>query len=422
MLTAAHRVYHWDRRTSSISSDRLEAEALPALEPALAVYRDGLGRTRGHVRNAARRALKALRPDRVEPVVKLLDDAATYAWPATARCAERRVALFEAAAGRHPMLDAGAVTALLADHVPAVADGEAEAVAALYADYPEFHRLVAFPAGYTAETLRADYDLGQAQALLYSATRVTVEASRDFKHILRYARLARLLYQVEPLGAAGIAREASDGGARRPGRRPRRAVRKRSAAGGYRFVLDGPSSVLRRTRAYGVDFARFLAALVRLRDWRLRAEIELRPGWRPFTFTLTSRDGLAAGAPPPEFDSGLEEAIARKFGRRREGWRLHREGAVLDVGEGRLLVPDFVFRHRDGTEVVLEILGYWTPEYLADKLERLAGVEGVNLVVAVPRRLALGPAQLPTTVLPFSRRLLLRDLLPRLQSFRACPE
>jgi predicted nuclease of restriction endonuclease-like RecB superfamily len=88
------------------------------------------------------------------------------------------------------------------------------------------------------------------------------------------------------------------------------------------------------------------------------------------------------------------------------------------VGEGRLLVPDFVFRHRDGTEVVLEILGYWTPEYLKDKLDRLAGVEGVNLVVAVPRRLALGTAQLPATVLPFSRRLLLRDLLPRLEAFR----
>lgn len=419
MLTAAHRVYHWDRRTSSISSDRLEDEALPALEPALAVYRDGLGRTRGHVRNAARRALEGLRPDRVEPVVKLLDDAATYAWPAAARCAERRVGLFEIAAGRHPMLDAGAATALLAEHLPSVADGEAEPVAALYADYPEFHRLVAFPPGYTAEALRADYDLGQAQALLYSATRVTVEASRDFKHILRYARLARLLYQVEPLGAAGAAREPGDGVARRPGRRRRRAVRTRSAAGGYRFVLDGPSSVLRRTRAYGVDFARFLAALVRLRDWRLRAEIELRPGWRPFTFTLTSEDRLAPGTPPPEFDSGLEEAIARKFGRRREGWRLHREGAVLDVGEGRLLVPDFVFRHRDGTEVVLEILGYWTPEYLKDKLHRLAGVEGVNLVVAVPRRLALGTAQLPATVLPFSRRLLLRDLLPRLEAFRA---
>jgi hypothetical protein len=421
MLTGAHRVYHWDRRTSSISSDRLEDAALPALEPALAVYRAGVGRTRGEVRNAARRALEGLRPDRVEPVVKLLDDAATYEWPATARMAERRVAVFEAAVARHPLLDAGEVARLLAARLTPAPTDVAEAVAALYADYPEFHRLVAFPSAYTPAALRADYDLAQAQALLYAATRVTVEAPRDFKHILRYARLARLLYQVEPIGGDRRARRPGDGPGRRRGRRQGPATLKRPVSTrGYRFVLDGPSSVLRRTRAYGVDFARFLAALVRLGAWRLEAEIALRPGWRPFTFTLTSKDGLGTGATPPAaFDSSLEEGLARAFGRRHDGWRLRREGAVLDVGGGRLLVPDFVFRHRDGTEVVLEIVGYWTPEYVADKLRRLSGARDVNLVVAVPRRLALRAGALPATVLPFARRVLLRDLLPRLEAFRA---
>ncbi len=421
MLTAALRVYHWNRRTSSISSDRLEGEALPALQPALAVYRQAIGQTRGLVRNAARRALAGLRPDRVEPAVKLLDDVATYEWPTAARCAERRVTVFEKAASRHPLLDTGVGEALLATaYAPPPAD-LAEAVAVLYADYPEFHRLAAFPPDYTTEALRADYDLAQAQALLYSATRVTVEAGRDFKHILRYARLARLLHRIERIPGEGADDDPPRG---KPGRKPSRHARRRSGAaalaaeGGYRFVLDGPNSVLRRTRAYGVDFARFLAALVRLRDWRLQAEIELRRGWRPFTFKLSSADGLGAGATPPaEFDSSLEEAIARKFGREREGWRLVREGAVLDLG-GSILVPDFVFRHRDGTEVLLEIVGYWTPEYLADKLGKLRAVRGVNLIAAVPRRLAVRAGSLPATVLPFKRRLLLRDLLPRLEAFR----
>lgn len=407
MLTAALRVYHWDRRASSISSDRLETDTLPVLERGLAVYREGVGQTRGRVRNAARRALEDLRPDRVEPVVKLLDDTATYAWPAPARCVAQRVRVFEAAGQRHPMLDGRAAGAVLSDTLASEVepartldgdkpaddrDGEAARVALLYADYPEFHRLVAFPAGHGSEALRADYDLAQAQALLYSATAVTVEAWRDFKHILRYARLARLLHRVERL--------------------------RRRGEDGYRFILDGPSSVLRRTRAYGVDFARFLAALVRLGDWRLSAEIELRKGWRPLTFTLAAPDGLGAvRAGPPEFDSSLEEALARTFGRTRDGWRLRHEAAVLDIG-GSLLVPDFVFRHRDGTEVVLEIAGYWTPEYIADKLRRLGHVRGVNLIVAVPRPLALRAGELPATVLPFGRRVLLEDLMPRLEAFR----
>jgi predicted nuclease of restriction endonuclease-like RecB superfamily len=406
MLTAALRVYHWDRQTSSISSDRLDDESLPVIERGVAVYRERIGQSRGQVRNAARHALEGLRPDRIEPVVKVLDDASSYEWPSTARCAERRVELFEAAATRHPLVDADAAQAMLATVFPSP-PAASEAVAVLYADYPEFHRLRAFPSDYTAEALRADYDLAQAQALLYSATRVTVEARRDFKHILRYARLARLLYQVERMGKRP-----------RQARRPAGAPRRGAERDGYRFVLDGPNSVLRRTRIYGVDFARFLAALVRLGDWRLRADIALRPGWRPLTFSLTSADGLGAGlAAPPEFDSSLEAAIAAKFGRTRAGWRLRREGAVLDLG-GSLLVPDFVFRHKDGTEVVLEIVGYWTPEYLADKLGKLAAVRGVNLIVAVPRHLAIRAATLPATVLPFKRRLLLRDLLPRLEAFR----
>jgi hypothetical protein len=168
-----------------------------------------------------------------------------------------------------------------------------------------------------------------------------------------------------------------------------------------------------------VDFARFLAALVRLPDWRLEAQIELRKGWRPLTFALTAGDRLGARATPPaEFDSSLEAAIARKFGRERAGWRLIREGVVLPLGGGRVLVPDFVFRHEDGTEVALEIVGYWTPEYLADKLRRLAAARDVHLVVAVPRPLAVRAARLPAAVLPFKRRLLLRDLLPRLEAFR----
>jgi predicted nuclease of restriction endonuclease-like RecB superfamily len=389
MLTAAHRVYHWDKPARSISSDRLEDEVVPALVPALAVYRERVGQTRGQVRNAARQALEGVRPDRVEPLVKLLDNTATYERP-PAHYAERRVAVFEAAAARHPILDAADRQALLAEaFVPAPA-GHAESLERLYADYPEFHRLSAFPADYTPESLRADYDLGQAQALLYAATEVTVEAGRDFKRILRYARLARLLHRIE-----------------------------RTGRDTYQFVFDGPSSVLRRTRAYGVDFARFLAGLVHLSDWRLDAQIELRKGWRPLTFTLSASDHLGRRlTPPPEFDSGLEAAIARKFGREREGWRLIHEGAVLSLGRGHVLVPDFVFHHADGTEVALEIVGYWTPEYLADKLRRLGATRGVNLMVAVPRPLAVRAGRLPATVLPFKRRLLLRDLLPRLEAFR----
>jgi len=54
MLTRQQRVYHWDRRASSISSDRLAEEDLPHLERALGVYRSMTGERLGRVRDAAR--------------------------------------------------------------------------------------------------------------------------------------------------------------------------------------------------------------------------------------------------------------------------------------------------------------------------------------------------------------------------------
>jgi predicted nuclease of restriction endonuclease-like RecB superfamily len=263
-------------------------------------------------------------------------------------------------------------------------------VALLYADYPEFHQLASFPPAYVVDDLRADYDLGQAQALLYSAVQVTVDARSSLGHVVRYARLSRLLHRIE-----------------------------RAPGGGYRFVFDGPNSILRRTQAYGVDFARFLAALVQTRDWRFTAEIALRKGWRPMIFTLTAADGLRSRVPAPTlFDSTLESSLAEKFGDERNGWRFRREGAVLEAG-GALLVPDFVFTHADGTEVAFEIVGYWTPEYLAEKLKKLGRVRAPNLLIAVPRARALAPGAIPHEVLSFKSRVLLRDLLPRLEAFRA---
>lgn len=392
MLTKQLRIYQWDRRNNSISSDRLPDDCLLHLERAIATYRTKTGDRLGRVRNAARAALEKLRPDRVEAVIKLLDDVATYEWPRGVRQAERRVKVFETAGRHHPVLEQKGARSLLGAAFDPVPKRQDEVVALLYADYPEFHRLTAFPADYSPEALREDYDLAQAQALLYSATQVMVEARAYFKHIVQYARLSRLLHRIQRL-----------------------------SGGGYRLVFDGPNSVLRHTHAYGVDFARFLAALVQAQDWTMTAEIVLRKEWRPLMFTLSSSDGLRSRVPLPAlFDSTLEETFAQKFGEAREGWRLGREAMILEAA-GALVVPDFLFTHEDGTEVALEIVGYWTPEYLREKFDKLAKATAPNLIVAVRKALALQAGSLPATVLPFSSGILLRDLMPRLEAFRRPP-
>ena len=51
------------------------------------------------------------------------------------------------------------------------------------------------------------------------------------------------------------------------------------------------------------------------------------------------------------------------------------------------MIPDFVIEHPDGRRAILEIVGFWTPEYLTEKLEKIRAAEMDNLILAVSERL-----------------------------------
>src|SRR5882724_9140619 len=145
MLTRQQRVYHWDKQSSSISSDRLGDEDVPHLERALGVYRSMIGERLGAVRDRARAALAGPRPDRIEAVIQILDDAADYDWPRGGQAAARRVRVFERAARDHPLLDGDAARSFVAEVYGESPAEPGARVALLYADYPEFHTLASFP-------------------------------------------------------------------------------------------------------------------------------------------------------------------------------------------------------------------------------------------------------------------------------------
>jgi predicted nuclease of restriction endonuclease-like RecB superfamily len=65
---------------------------------------------------------------------------------------------------------------------------------------------------------------------------------------------------------------------------------------------------------------------------------------------------------------------------------LVREDDVLDLG-AEVMLPDFAIEHPDGRRAILEIVGFWTPEYLSEKLAKIRAAELNNLVLAVSERL-----------------------------------
>ncbi len=364
-------------------------------ERMLEIYQQGTGRTREELHREVHH-LFARETDcpirRIDAFCKLLDDVATYDRDRRGQARELRREVFHRAAALHPLVRSAD---RLFEHEEARVKAQiaaelgrswAEIDQALFADVMQFHRLKKFK-GYTdAVALLSRYNVAQVQAVLYDALSMTVWASEDLKTILRYAKLARLMHTIS---------------------RPRE--------GQYVFQFDGPASVLRQTRRYGVAMARFLPALLACRGWRMHAVIQSsRAGWRN-ALDLSPADGLRSHLPEPEeFDSQVERTFAEKWGDApREGWTLLREAEVLHIGQ-HVFVPDFAFRHHDGRQVLLEIVGFWTPEYLAHKRDTLVRFREHPILLAVAESVAKASSEIPDDTIRYKTTLRVNDVMERL--------
>lgn len=367
-------------------------------EQMLAVYRAGLGRQRRWLHRQIE-AIFAEEPNcpvrRIEAFCKLLDDRSTFQTDPTGKAAKLRLDLFSQVACFYPLVqkadqlfehEEGKTKAALAERWGMPWD---QIDQALYADVMAYQPLEEF-AGYPdPAALLSRYNVAQLQACLYRAESMTVVATKDLKTIVRYARLARLLHEIVRLGPS-------------------------------RFRLDfaGPASVLRQTRRYGVNFARFLPALLACEGWSMTAIV--RTPWNTrATLAVCDRDRFTSHWPAPqEFDSALEESFARQFGSKRNGWELIREGEILHDRQ-KTFLPDFTFRHDDGTEVFLEIVGFWTPEYLASKRETLRQFRHHNILIAVPEASVREGARMLQNTLVYKTALKLAPLMELLEAIRA---
>jgi predicted nuclease of restriction endonuclease-like RecB superfamily len=397
MLTREHAIF--DYRNGRVYPDRLKhrehAHYLTYAKRMLAVYERGVGRTRQELHREVQNIFGAeldCPSRRIDAFCKLLDDASTFQRDNKGRAAALRRTVFRQAATVHPLVRSADQ---LFEHEEQKAKARIaaqfgrtwdEIARELFADIIDFHRLESFQGYPTAAALLARYNVAQAQVALFGAISMTVWASQDFKTILRYAKLARLMHTI-----------------------------RRAGQGRYVFQFDGPASVLRNTRRYGTSMAKMLPALIACRDWRMHAVIQTpRAGWK-VSFDLSSADRLTSHLPgPDEFDSDIEAAFAEKWGNdKREGWTMVREGEVLYANQ-KIFVPDFAFRHDDGRFVLLEIVGFWTPEYLQAKLETVRTFHKHRIVLAVAEESSAKAPQLAEHAIRFKRVLHIKDVMDRL--------
>jgi predicted nuclease of restriction endonuclease-like RecB superfamily len=139
--------------------------------------------------------------------------------------------------------------------------------------------------------------------------------------------------------------------------------------------------------------------------FRLRAHCILRE--QALTLRLASGDPIFPAAEPRRYDSALEERFARDFCRIAPDWDVLREPEPVKAGN-TLIFPDFALQNRrDGRRWLLEIVGFWTPEYVARKLALLRAAGLPDLILCIDEERSCEDADLPASarVVRFRRRI-----------------
>jgi uncharacterized protein len=302
----------------------------------------------------------------VRGLAKLAERDGTFEVRAPVDPERARKAVFAAAEDRAVISEADRertleTVATTLDTTPAALDRS------LYADLDDQAMLTAFDSRFTPEELRAQYDLSLAQTALFDATEIRVR-SADPRALVSAVKRLRLMYEIE---------RTSDG----------------------RIVsITGPTALLRRTRRYGTRFARLLRTVTKAAEWRLEATIDDRGTDRELV--LTDETLSVPGNDPVvevSYDSAVESDFATRFEALSLDWELLREPTPLAAGT-RVMIPDFAFEwpypSPTGTDrpfrVYFEIMGFWTPEYVTKKLDQLATLEAVDMLVAVDESLGVG--------------------------------
>ncbi|HLN89596.1 MAG TPA: DUF790 family protein, partial [Candidatus Binatia bacterium] len=216
---------------------------------------------------------------------------------------------------------------------------------AFYSDLDDELILKSFAAPSVSELL-GEYNLGLTQTLLFDATELSFTASGNWQDLFHAIKKFGLIYEVYK-------------------------------DNGLWVKIDGPGSLFKLTRRYGVGIAKLLPIIVANSEWTVKAKIlwrftneicDLKLDCKKHS-SLLKKQRL----PTLTYDSFIEEDLSSKFQALKTGWALKREPEPVTAGK-HVIIPDFSLE-KAGLKIYLEIVGFWTEEYLLRKIEKLKQVE-----------------------------------------------
>nr|MDO8132764.1 DUF790 family protein [Candidatus Njordarchaeum guaymaensis] len=266
----------------------------------------------------------------------------------------------------------------------------------LWSDFDENLILKQFnPAN--SDALIRYYNLGLTQTLLFKAVSVefTVRGG-NYQKIFGNIKRLGLMYFVEAVGAES-----------------------------YRITVEGPMALMKMTEKYGTSIAKLIPIILGSEYWKIKADIlRRREGFpRVYGFELNSKEVEGqleevreSNVERNHFDSYVEEKFWKDFSAMESGWTIKREPEPLILIGGTVMIPDFSFE-KDGVKVYLEVVGFWTKEYLEKKIQKLRQLSLSNMIIAVDKKLGSQRklSGLLGDIIIFERTVPLKPIVERLK-------
>lgn len=346
----------------------------------------------------------------------------------------------------------------------------------LWADLEENQVLKEFNSPGPAELLR-QYNISLTQTLLFRAVDLDIWITGDFQRVLWKILRSGLMYSLEDSQEKeGVKKgDEREKGEKKslPDRKIGRAdeIEETERLEGVHLHIDGPASLFRMSERYGNSFAKLFPVLLGSKGWRLKAgilykgyqgkrilELSLDDSEEAFK-TIHEAAGYSEGISPgfqlaeekegykiktgaevgnrassegkirdmqsPEtgteadadtesiaYDSTYEQQFA---GLSLGGWEAKREPTILKAGRFAF-VPDFSLQ-KNGIKVYAEIVGFWTPEYLKKKIEKLKDVKE-PVILLINRKLKCSEKDFPAQdVIFFDRKIPANEIMQVLRKY-----
>ncbi|MBI3535489.1 MAG: DUF790 family protein [Deltaproteobacteria bacterium] len=266
-----------------------------------------------------------------------------------------------------------------------------EVLEAAFSDLPLERRLVKMPESMTSQKMALLCNLSLIQGIVSRSSQVEIKAFGSVRRVIRQAKLRKLLCQVEN-------QRSSDN---------------------LIIRVSGPLSLFGHTQIYG----RSLAELIPLLPWcelfKLSAICRIRG--RDGLLQIKTGVSIPPASEPKQFDSTTEAQFAINFNPYMADWELIREPEPICLkGTNTLVFPDFMIRHRRNQKLkfFVEIIGFWTPEYLSRKTEQVKKMEISNMILCVDEVLicedSKASLELSNTVIFYKRKVKVADVMSKI--------